>query len=514
MKVHLLYPDQDFDFEAGLPRHHQDLSDDLELHRVLAAMAGGDPFLHDAATKVLLHSLEDLAVIRYRQQILADCFLDPGHIREMYAIAVAALDDRRQMWGYNSEYPSVVLSGAVNQLEASFARLKQLRKVADEHGEQFHSDGLQTLFGTLQHELDDEYLASISRHLDTLRFNQGVLLSAALDRDNSPINLVLRADQHGPLSWKERLGIGPKTSQSFTIAPNDDWGQQALADLVSRGINLVANAVAQSADHILSYFKVLRAELGFYVSCLNLRDALVAKHVPMTFPDPCDWSALSLTMEDLRDIGLSLRGEEAVVGNHVNADGVPLVIITGANSGGKTTFLRSVGLAQLMMQCGMFVTAASYRANVCRGLFTHFSREEDATMTSGRLDGELRRMSALVDDMKSQDLVLFNESFSSTNELEGSEIGRQVVRSLLDAGVKVIFVTHQFDFAESFHKLRPHSTLFLRAEREAEGLTKYRLAVAPPLPTSFGEDLYYRYGRWFDDEQDAPTESLDARDAE
>jgi predicted ATPase len=40
-----------------------------------------------------------------------------------------------------------------------------------------------------------------------------------------------------------------------------------------------------------------------------------------------------------------------VVSNDVNADGASLIMITGANQGGKSTFLRSVGLAQLMMQC-------------------------------------------------------------------------------------------------------------------------------------------------------------------
>lgn len=514
MKVYLLYPDQDFDFEADLPSAHQAeneglsqalsqalnqaLREDLELPRVLSAMAGGDAFLEGVATTVLLHSLDAPDTIRYRQEILADCLSAPESIRAMYAIAVDALEDRRQMWGYNSEYPSVVLSGAVNQLEASFARLKQLRTIADANAPQVHSDGLKRLFTNMQQELDDEYLAQIRYHLETLQFRQGTLISAELDRDNSPINLVLRKDPHEHPSWKERLGIHPRTSHSFTVAANDDWGQQALADLVSRGINLVANAVAQSADHILSYFTVLRAELGFYVACLNLRDQLAAREVPVSFPDPRDWSALqlSLSMEALRDIALILRGEDAVVGNDVNADGRSLVIITGANSGGKTTFLRSVGLAQLMMQCGLFVTAKSYRANVCRGIFTHFGREEDATMTSGRLDGELRRMSAIADAVTAHGLVLLNESFSTTNELEGSEIGRQVVGSLLDEDIKVVFVTHQFDLAESFYKSRPQSTLFLRAERATDDRKKYQLTVAAPLPTSFGEDLYYRYGRW------------------
>jgi DNA mismatch repair ATPase MutS len=52
--------------------------------------------------------------------------------------------------------------------------------------------------------------------------------------------------------------------------------------------------------------------------------------------------------------------ERTVVGNTVDLDGKSLVIVTGANQGGKSTFLRSVGLAQLMMQAGMYVGAESF----------------------------------------------------------------------------------------------------------------------------------------------------------
>ncbi len=215
------------------------------------------------------------------------------------------------------------------------------------------------LFATLQDELDDEYFEEISYHLKQLHFRDGVLISAELARDNSGINFVLRApaDARRPW-WKERLGIGPRSSYSFTIPPRDEAGSQILEDLTSRGINLVANAAAQSADHIGSYFTMLRAELGFYVSCLNLADRLAAKGVPTTIPDPVQPSSLTFSCTDLRDTCLELQSGSPVVGNDVHADGKTLVIITGANSGGKSTFLRSVGLAQLMMQCGLFVTAA------------------------------------------------------------------------------------------------------------------------------------------------------------
>ncbi len=503
MKVYLLYRDRDFDSEADLPVGHHDLVQDLELTTLLQAMAAGDKFLFQVSTKVLLTCLQDADAIRYRQQVLADCLAQPEVIRDIYAVAVGAVQDKRHLWGYGGNYQgaSSNLSGAVAYLETYVARLRQLRRIADDHSGKFHSDGLRTLFATLQRELDDEYFEEIGDRLKQLRFRAGVLISAQLDRDNSGTGLVLRAPGDTRRRWTERLGIGPRTTYSFTIPPRDEAGGQILEDLTSRGINLVANAAAQSADHIGSYFTVLRAELGFYVSCLNLADRLAAKGVPTTVPDPTQPSSPTFSCTDLRDTCLELQSQSPVVGNDIQGDGKSLVIITGANSGGKSTFLRSVGVAQLMMQCGLFVTAEAYRADMATGIFTHFIREEDASMTSGRLDDELRRMSAIADHIRPHCLMLFNESFAGTNEREGSEIGYQVVLALLDAGIKVFFVTHRFEFADRIHRQHSRSALFLRAERQPDGQRNYKLAVKDPLPTSFGEDLYYRLGAWLDEDE-------------
>ena len=507
MKAHLLYQDRDFDFVAGLPPGHEDLIRDLELTTLVDAMAAGDTFLAEVSVEVLLTCLHEPKAIRYRQRVLADCLAQPDVIRQMYAVATAALQDKRQLWGgYGGSYQgaSSNLSGAVSYLEAYVARLRQLRQIADDQAGKFRSDGMRTLFATLRRELDDQYFEEVSDHLKQLRFRAGVLISARLDRDNSGIGFVLRAPGEGRRRWTERLGIGPRSTYSFAIAPRDQAASEILADLTSRGINLVANAAAQSADHIGSYFTMLRAEVGFYVSCLNLADRLAAKGVPTTVPDPAPLAPPAFSCTDLRDACLELQSQAPVTGNDVQADGKPLVIITGANSGGKSTFLRSVGVAQLMMQCGLFVTAQSYRANVTRGIYTHFIREEDASMTSGRLDDELKRMSTIAGQIRRHCLMLFNESFAGTNEREGSEIGDQIARALLDAGVKVYFVTHRFSFADRFHRQSRYPALFLRAERQPDGHRNYKLTAKEPLPTSYGEDLYYRLGSWLDEDKALP----------
>jgi DNA mismatch repair ATPase MutS len=87
-------------------------------------------------------------------------------------------------------------------------------------------------------------------------------------------------------------------------------------------------------------------------------------------------------------------------------------------------------------------------------------------------------------------VLLFNESFASTNEREGSEIASQIVRALLDKHVKVFFVTHLYHFAHTCFGQKSGDTIFLRAERRPDGTRPFRLIEGEPLQTSYGEDLY------------------------
>ena len=134
-----------------------------------------------------------------------------------------------------------------------------------------------------------------------------------------------------------------------------------------------------------------------------------------------------------------------------------------------------------MMQAGMFAPADHLQANIVDGLFTHFKREEDATMKSGKLDEELSRMNDIINAMTPHALILFDESFAATNEREGSEIARQIVSALLENGLKVIFVSHQYDFAHSFFAKKSHTALFLRADRQEDGRRTFKLVEGEPL---------------------------------
>lgn len=317
-------------------------------------------------------------------------------------------------------------------------------------------------------------------------------MSAELGQGNKGCRYTLRQAPERKQHWVERIFAKKPLTYTFAIADRDESGSRALSELKDQGINLVANALAQSTDHMLSFFTMVRTELAFYVGCLNVYEQLVQKGMPVSFPSPVASGERRHAFQGLYDISLAFTTQQSVVGNTINTDGKDLIIITGANQGGKSTFLRSIGLAQLMMQCGMFVPAESFCANVCENLFTHYKRKEDATMKSGKLDEELSRMSNIVDRITPNSILLCNESFAATNEREGSEIARQIVCALLEKRIKVFFVTHLYDFAHGLYDKKMENAIFLRANRQSDGRRTFTVTEGEPLQTSYGEDLYNR----------------------
>ncbi len=530
MKAFLMHRDRDFDPQQLLVRrerelrrsrssdeglkldqvlqwNQQALRQDLGLDILCKAMSGEDKFLFEVAEVAVLSSLTDLDAIRYRQRVLADSLKNAAIVRDLYKIVVEAIEgERKNYWSSFGRYPTGTLHRAVDVLRTFVRALKRLRSIADQHAEKFESEGFSTLFTMLQKELSNEYFASIEDHLNRLAFRHGTLISAQLGPGNGGTKYVLRKPNHEPRSWLVRLLADKPVGYSFQLHPRDENGARALSNLNDRGVNLVANALAQSTDHILSFFQMVRTELAFYIGCLNLDAELERIGEPICFPAPAPMGERTLSCSGLYDASLALSMGRKIVGNDLKAvTGKDLVIVTGANTGGKSTFLRSIGLAQLMMQAGMFVAGETFAGEVCDGLFTHYKREEDTSMESGKWDEELSRMSEIVSTIRANAMLLLNESFASTNEREGSEIANQIVTALLDNKVKIFFVTHLYHFANSFYVRRSNRVKFLRAERRPDGTRPFKLIEAEPLQTSYGEDLYRAV--FSEDRRRGPSES-------
>lgn len=489
MKVLLLHPERDFVPQNAPPETLNRFATDLGLGILLDAACGDDRYLSGVFSAALSSAWDnDAQTIVHRQEVLRDCVKNAAFVRALYALACEPFG-RDQSWNFGlyGGQTSARVSSSVRTLRSSLSLLRRIRDACRLNTANFSSPGFMRMFETLGRNLDDDYLQAASRDLDHLRFRAGVLLSAHVGNGGKAKDVSLRVPQPRDLNVALRtLTPGPR-SFTFRLDPRDLSGAQAFGELQDRGLALISEALWNSAHHVLGFLKALRTDLAFYVSCLNLYDRLAAIGESVTWPELQPGSR-GFRCRGLTDVCLALAMNACAAGNDVNAEGKPLVIVTGVNRGGKSTFLRSVGLAQLLLHAGMFVTATHFSSAPHTGLFTHFKREEDRAMESGKFDEELARLGAMADHIRRGALVLFNESFAATNEREGAEIARQVTGALLEEGATVIYVSHMYDFTRSF--IGRDDVLFLRADRTENGSEAFRLNEGLPKSTSFGLDLY------------------------
>ncbi len=482
MKVRLIDPESNYDPEARLCFDADTLETDLGIRTIIDHMADGDPLIERVARRLLFTPVTDADAIRYRQDALRDAMANPAVTREIYALCVESDETRRKSWSWlDSAFISGTFNAAVSYLKIYLELLSKLKAIAETRSAGFTSAAFRSFFDGLKTELSDEYLNEAAEALKLLRINGDLTVRARLGGYLQGIEYVLCRPEARSFS------LGRVFGPMYRVPMDDTTAAEDLDVRRNRAVNELTNALAQSAEHLLAYFNMLRSELAFYVGCLNLKDALADVGMPVCMPELADLGSFRRSMRGAYDAGVALL-KMGADGNDLDFEGKSVYIITGANQGGKSTFLRGLGQAQLMGQCGMFVPAAEMTLPIREGVFTHFKKEEDASLQSGKLDEELTRMDRIVDAVKPGSLILFNESFAATNEREGSEICRQITAALADYGAEIFSVTHLMTFASSF--MNDPRAQFLQAERLPDGTRTHRVLPGTPTTTAYGMDIY------------------------
>lgn len=491
MRVRLLEPESPFAMDSRLPWNASDLDRDLALGPVFRAMAGDDATIDRVARAVVLGAAADSPVtVRHRQAVLADARANPGLVRELYRLAdraVGSSSGRRS--GLNARRAGVRLQSATELLERYLDALAVMQGVAERYRQSVNSRGLTELLETLCVAVTPDGLRAMRTLLQDASLQNGVMVAAGLGPGNRIADASLRRPPSGTMSGFRRLMGRGRRGIDHRIDDHDTHGRRALRELRDAQLQPLAESLARTAHDVRVFLEQLRRELAFYVGALNLADALAARAVPTAVPEVRLAQEGCWRVQELVDLALVLTGSQPVVGNDVIADGCRVVVITGANGGGKSTFLRSIGQCQLMAQVGLFVGATSATVSASRGVFSHFRREEDSSLRSGKLDDELRRLSAIADAAAPGSLVLSNESCAATNQREGSAILSDIAAAFRDHGVRAFYVTHLSEFAAALCQPEAGDVLSLRAERASDGGRSFRIRPGEPADSSHGLDF-------------------------
>jgi DNA mismatch repair ATPase MutS len=492
MNVNLLFREGTYATSRNIPWNSKDLEKDLDLETIFNVMAGKDTYVFDVCQKTILKGLTDRETIIYRQDVLKDAIDNQALVREMYSTIVNAVTEaRKQRFWINNSNPEFALHESISVLKIYLAALEKIREMGRAALPSLHSEGFRQLISMIIHEFNQEYIGMVSGHLESLHFPRGIYVRGGIGMGNSLTGYALVVPDVRPDKIMERIAHIREPHYTYVLHDRDENGGKALADMRARSIRETAEIVSESAENVLAFIDKLKEEIAFYVGCLNLWNNLRSIGAQVSFPVPENDTKSGTSYEGIYDVALSLKVHKTAVGNSLHAESDSIIFITGANKGGKSTLLRAIGQAQLMMQCGMFVAAESFSTYIASSICTHFKREEDSGMVMGKFDEEMSRLSAIVDHIAVGSRLFFNESFSSTNVREGSELAMEVINALLAKGMKIIFVTHFNELAESYIG-SVHRPTFLRAERLEDGTRTFKVLRADPIPTSFGYDIFLK----------------------
>ncbi len=547
MNVCLLYQDRDrIRWTDGTYFDAESIEKDLNLNALFQAagrrliredgavvrVEKEDPWLTDTMRKIVMIPLASKEEIEYRQAVLKDFSRQEETLRALYRISTETL----QAWDFlgrsavektQKRSPATKLADEIRLLRLFCDSLTEIRErltmekpeTGKPLAESFESEGLagfcarfRAAFSPEREEEIRKVLSGVSFYMDGEKEGSGgqnpegwtvrpkIVLACGLE-DGLKFSSLRPVEISSESMRYYRYGSAMKKIQDFRYARiPDSFSVEKDPKLMEQAKLLEYSAARYLMDQVMpgvmeefqSFFDQLKRQTAFYLGAVQIMDHMRFLQMDSCFPQVSAPDILAF--EELRELAMGLERRVNVIGNTCVLNEKDLLIVTGANQGGKSTFLRSIGIAQVMMQCGLPVAAKSFQSPVFPRIFVHFTRREDASMNSGRLDEELNRMDQIIDQIGDGSLMLLNESFATTTEKEGSGIAYDIARALNEAHVKILMVTHLLSFAQRVYaeeKDKPGSRVeFLSAERKPSGARTFRMIQKVPEMTSFGLDLY------------------------
>ena len=166
---------------------------------------------------------------------------------------------------------------------------------------------------------------------------------------------------------------------------------------------------------------------------------------------------------------------------HLSNDGARMVVLTGPNMAGKSTFIRQVAIITLMAQVGSFVPAAEATIGLVDRIFTRVGLQDDLTTGQSTFMVEMVETAAILNQATPQSLVILDEIGRGTSTYDGLSIARSVIEHLHNdrrLGCKTLFATHFHELTELANTL-PGLRNFSVAVTEDEGKVIFLHRIVP-----------------------------------
>jgi hypothetical protein len=293
---------------------------------------------------------------------------------------------------------------------------------------------------------------------------------------------------------KFKQGAARDYRVEFPVTRSMNHVEAEILELVARLYpEVFAELLAFAARHREFLDDAIRAfdrDVQFYLAYLRFIAPLEGSGLRFCRPQvSADHKAVAAC--DAFDLALAntlVSEPEQVVCNDVRLDDPErIVVVSGPNQGGKTTFARMFGQLHYLASLGLPVPGRDARLFLCDRVFTHFEREEDLENRRGRLEEDLVRMHEILARATPRSVVVVNESFTSTTIEDAVFLGRKVMEELIRLDLLAVCVTFVEELASlgdtvvsatsTVDPANPAVRTYKVVRRPADGLA-YAMAIA------------------------------------
>ncbi len=385
---------------------------------------------------------------------------------------------------------------AATAAERLFLRAALLRRYAEVYPLMLAlaRDGLLTASHAAFWPTREDEFASLTAALPGITANLATLSASTLtwsEKDGAALqtaSVTDRAIAVRAAACAESLGIELPAEKSAPLRLDAPFSDAILALHADTAAAIEAALAAFDGLPILDLL-TCRDELYFCTAIRALLDRAAARGFAVTMPTVAD--APTFDADALCDLTLLATDAQIVLNDARFVPEKRFFFLTGANGGGKTTYLRTVVGNLLLFLGGCPIVAARASIYPWRAVATHFPADEQFSGT-GRFVDEQNRAAALraeADRVGGLDCFFcFNETFSGTDRQKGLTHTVELARALADAGVAGLFVTHFHEVSETGLPM-----LCTVVDRDDENRRTYRIVEQAGIGSSYARDVLRKY---------------------
>ncbi len=191
---------------------------------------------------------------------------------------------------------------------------------------------------------------------------------------------------------------------------------------------------------------------------------------------------------------LNLVHEKIVTNSYKVSDGERIIVITGPNQGGKTTFTRQLGQLHYLASLGVPVQGKYNKIHIVDNIYTFFKTEENLDNLDGKLKTELHATKNILKNATQNSLLLFNEIFASTTKIDGIEIANLVMDEITKLGSFCVFVTFLKELSERKDVVLMTSNVL----KENKEIRTFKITRSDDADFSYPSSIQSKYNLTYD----------------